>query len=78
MALGRSNTSVKAADVEKLLPLKKRRVEHILPVPPPNRNPNSTLILILTQRDPDYHQNLTGFSVTRVPPFHRILLKPFE
>ena len=40
MALGRSHTSVKAADIENLLPLKKRRVEHILPVPPPNRNPN--------------------------------------
>jgi len=31
------------------------------------------LILTLTQRDPDYHQNLMSSFVARVPHFHQIL-----
>jgi len=42
---------------------------------PPNRNPNPILILTLTQRGPDYHQNLTVYCKAHVPPFHRILWK---
>jgi len=50
----------------------------LMVVPQPNRNPNRTLSLTLTKRDPDYSQNRTDSSVARVPYFHRILWKPVE
>ena len=47
-------------------------------LPPPNCNHEPTLILTVTQRDPDYHQNLTVSFVAHVPPFRRIWWKSVE
>jgi len=69
MSLSRAPTSVKAADVTKLL--NKRSVTDRpmwnVAVPPTNSNPNPKVT------GPDYHQNLVISSTAHVPPFYRIL-----
>ena len=71
MTPSRAHTSAKAADVAKLLLLKKRRIIHlplrIIAVTPSNRNSNRKLTLTI-------QRNVTRItavsSASHVPPFH--------
>jgi len=60
MAFNRLHTSAKAADVAKLLLVSKRQVAHILPCRGWTcLHVTLTVTLTLTQRDPNYHKNVT-------------------
>ena len=75
MALSWAHTSAKAADIAELLLLNKHPSARSIVRAPPNRAPISTLTVILTKHDPDYHQNLLIASVVHAPHFHQISRK---
>jgi len=53
-------------------------VEYVFAPPNRNRNPDPTLTLIVTERDPDYRQNLKVCSMVHVPPSQHTFWKLVE